>query len=100
MPNKKLKTLPRFRSEDEERAFWATHNSGDYVDWSKAETIRESGAFPNLKLSEDLVEFKIPMTAVKRLELLAAKRRTTKDAVARRLVLEGLKREQQQARTE
>jgi CopG antitoxin of type II toxin-antitoxin system len=98
MPNKKLKTLPRFHSEDEEREFWATHDSGDYVDWSKSELITEPGAFPNLKLSEDLVEFKIPMTAVKSLELMAAKRRTTKDAVARRLVLEGLKREHQSAR--
>lgn len=34
---KKLKSIPQFKNEDEEREFWATHDSTDYVDWSKAE---------------------------------------------------------------
>ena len=44
---KKLKPIPHFRSEAAERAFWETHDSTDYVDWSKAQRVR----FPNLKLS-------------------------------------------------
>ena len=35
--NKKLKSIPKFRSEAEERRFWETHDSGDYIDWTKAE---------------------------------------------------------------
>ena len=35
--NKKLKSIPKFRSEAEERRFWETHDSGDYMDWTKAE---------------------------------------------------------------
>jgi hypothetical protein len=31
------KRLPEFKNEDEEREFWATHDSSDYVNWSKAE---------------------------------------------------------------
>ena len=62
-----LKTLPRFESEDEERAFWGTHDSTDYVDWSKAEVITEPNAFPNLKLSEDLIEFMIPKEEIENL---------------------------------
>ncbi len=30
--NKKLKTIPRFKNEDEERDFWATHDTTDYFD--------------------------------------------------------------------
>jgi len=43
----KLKPIPHFRSEAEEREFWESHDSNDYVDWSKAQRAR----FPNLKLS-------------------------------------------------
>jgi hypothetical protein len=44
---KKLKPIPHFRSEAEEREFWESHDSTGYVDWSKAQRAR----FPNLKLS-------------------------------------------------
>jgi hypothetical protein len=44
---KKLKKVPEFDSEAAERQFWETHDSVDYVDWSKTNRVR----FPNLKLS-------------------------------------------------
>ena len=44
---KKLKPIPSFASEEEERHFWETHDSADYVDWDNAIRAR----FPNLKLS-------------------------------------------------
>ena len=47
---KMLKPIPHFRSEAEERAFWESRDSTDYVDWSKAQRAR----FPNLKLSTPL----------------------------------------------
>ena len=31
-----VKQIPDFSSEDEERDFWATHDSADYLDWSEA----------------------------------------------------------------
>ena len=37
--------IPRFASEAEERQFWLTHDSCDYIDWSKATSV----VFPNLK---------------------------------------------------
>ena len=45
--SKKLKPIPHFETEAEERHFWETHSSVDYVDWSKARRAR----FPNLKFS-------------------------------------------------
>jgi hypothetical protein len=47
---KKLKPIPRFNSEAEERAFWESedNDSTEYVDWSKAQLV----SFINLKLSK------------------------------------------------
>jgi CopG antitoxin of type II toxin-antitoxin system/uncharacterized protein DUF2188 len=36
---KSLQAIPTFESEDEEREFWATHDSADYVDWSRAKAV-------------------------------------------------------------
>lgn len=36
---KPLKTIPTFENEDEERAFWGTHDSTEYVDWDQAEAM-------------------------------------------------------------
>ena len=46
---KKLKPIPAFTSEEEERLFWETHDSFDYVDWDNAVRVR----LPNLKLSNE-----------------------------------------------
>ena len=43
--DRQLKPIPAFRTEAEERVFWETHDSTDYVDWSKAVRAR----FPNLR---------------------------------------------------
>ena len=32
MPKKRLKSIPRFQTEAEERQFWATHDTADYID--------------------------------------------------------------------
>lgn len=41
--------IPAFASEAEERKFWETHDSADYVDWSKA----RRAVLPNLKPTTD-----------------------------------------------
>jgi len=35
-----LKKIPKFKSEDEERDFWATHCTTEYLDWSKAKRVK------------------------------------------------------------
>jgi predicted DNA binding CopG/RHH family protein len=56
MSSKQLKSVPKFRSEAEERAFWETHDSTDYVDWSKGQQI----ALPNLKPSTKTISLRLP----------------------------------------
>jgi hypothetical protein len=52
----KLKAIPAFANEAEERAFWATHDSTEYVDWSSAERVR----LPNLKASTTVISLRVP----------------------------------------
>jgi predicted DNA binding CopG/RHH family protein len=67
---KKLKTVPHFRSEAEERRFWETHDSTDYIDWSKARRVQ----FPNLKLSTTAISLRLPLGLLDRIKVAANKR--------------------------
>jgi len=68
--NKPLKKIPRFASEAEERRFWETHDTTDYVDWSKAQRAR----FPNLKLSTKAISLRLPEGTLDRIKIAANKR--------------------------
>jgi len=67
---RKLKPIPRFRNEAEEREFWETHDSTDYLDWSKAQRVR----FPNLKLSTTSISLRLPQGLLERVKVAANKR--------------------------
>ncbi len=64
------KQIPKFKNEDEEREFWATHDSTDYIKWDKAEKI----TFSNLKPSVKKISLRLPETMIEELKLLANKR--------------------------
>ncbi|HZD90562.1 MAG TPA: BrnA antitoxin family protein [Pseudolabrys sp.] len=67
---KKLKSVPKFRTEAEERKFWETHDSTEYVDWSKA----QRACFPNLKLSTTSISLRLPQGTLDRIKIAANKR--------------------------
>ncbi len=64
------KQIPKFKNEDEEREFWETHDSTDYINWNKAEKI----TFSNLKPSVKKISLRLPETMLEELKLLANKR--------------------------
>jgi predicted DNA binding CopG/RHH family protein len=66
----KLKAIPAFANEAEEREFWATHDSTEYVDWSKAERVR----LPNLKPSTTVISLRVPSSVLERIKVAANKR--------------------------
>ena len=68
--NKKLKPIPKFRNEAEERRFWEMHETSDYIDWSKAERVR----LPNLKPSTTSISLRLPVTLLERIKVAANKR--------------------------
>lgn len=67
---RKREPIPEFQSEDEEREFWATHDSTDFVDWSRAEPVQ----YPNLKPTLKTISLRIPETLLNELKLMANKR--------------------------
>ena len=68
--SKKLKSIPAFHDEAEERRFWETNDSTDYLDWSKAEPVR----LPNLKPSTQSISLRLPVTLLERIKIAANKR--------------------------
>jgi predicted DNA binding CopG/RHH family protein len=62
--------IPDFQSEDEEREFWATHDSADYVDWDRAQTL----IFPELKPTTKTISLRLPESMLSELRLLANQR--------------------------
>ena len=67
---KKLKPIPRFANEAEERKFWESHDSTAYIDWSKAQRV----TLPNLKLSTKTISLRMPEGLLDRIKLEANKR--------------------------
>ena len=54
--NKPTKTVPKFANLSQERAFWETHDSTDYLDWSKAQKL----TLPNLKPTTKTISLRLP----------------------------------------
>ncbi|EKD99490.1 MAG: hypothetical protein ACD_22C00242G0001 [uncultured bacterium] len=64
---KKYKKIPILKTEYEERDFWSTHDSTDYVDWSKAVHID----FPNLKPTTETISLRMPAHLLARIKIFA-----------------------------
>ena len=54
--SKQLKTIPQFSNEEEEHVFWESHDSADYLDWSKAQSV----VLPNLKPTTKTISLRLP----------------------------------------
>ncbi len=66
----KKKNMPKFKSETQEREFWHTHDSTEYIDWSNAEKV----ILPKLKPSLKTISLRLPETLLNELKLLANKK--------------------------
>jgi predicted DNA binding CopG/RHH family protein len=67
---KKKNSLPKFRSEDQERDFWTKTDSTRYVDWSTATRV----VLPNLKPSQKTISLRLPAMMLAEIKRLANKR--------------------------
>jgi predicted DNA binding CopG/RHH family protein len=67
---KKLKQVPKFANESQERAFWESHDTSDYFDLGKAIPAR----FPNLKPSTTAISLRLPVSLLEQIKIAANKR--------------------------
>jgi predicted DNA binding CopG/RHH family protein len=61
------KKLPDFRNEDEERRFWATADSTEYVDWQLGKRAKLVQLKPTLRT----ISLRLPVSMIEDLKVLA-----------------------------
>jgi predicted DNA binding CopG/RHH family protein len=84
-----MKTIPKFASEAEERRFWQTHDSSEFLDWSDA----ESAVFPELKPSTKSISLRISQSMLAELKVLAHKRDVPYQSLVKMILAERLQDE-------
>lgn len=91
---KNLKPIPKFESEDEEQELWATHDSTEYVDWSRAHPT----TFSRLKPSTKTISLRLPEPLLENLKMLANKRDVPDQSLLKIFLAERIEQELRQAR--
>lgn len=82
----KLKRIPKFKTEKEERLFWQKADSTEYVDWSKA----EKWIFPNLKLTSTPITIRIPESLLNRVKVRAHQKDMPYQTLIKQFIHQGL----------
>ncbi len=81
---KRHQRIPKFRNEDEEREFWATHDVTDFVDPKTARRVH----FPNLKPTLKTISIRLPEYLIWELKELANGRDIPYQALLKNLLAE------------
>ena len=93
MPGRKgkspRKSIPRFESEDQERQFWASADSAEYVDWAPA----RRATLANLRPSTRTISLRLPAAMLDELKLLAHQRDVPYQSLLKLYLAERLRRE-------
>ena len=89
MRNIHKKNIPEFKTEEEEREFWATHDSSEYIDWSQSKTI----TLPKLKPTLKTISIRLPETIIEELKLLANKNDVPYQSLMKIFLAEKIKEE-------
>ena len=87
--SKNLKPIPEFKNEDEEREFWSTHDSTDYVDWSKARRV----IFPNLKLTKRPISLRVTTSLLAKVKVVANKKDMPYQTLMKQYIAKGVEEE-------
>ena len=83
---KNLKKIPQFKTEEDERSFWQTADSSEYVDLSQAVKIR----FPNLKLTSKPITIRLPISLLERVKVRANQLDIPYQSYIKQLIAQGL----------
>jgi predicted DNA binding CopG/RHH family protein len=68
---KKLKEMPVFENENDEREFWTENDSTDFVDWNNS---ADSVILPKLKPTTRTISLRISASMLEKIRLVANKR--------------------------
>lgn len=87
---KKLKPIPKFKNEKEERKFWLSHDSSEYIDWSKARKAN----FPKLKPSTKSISLRLPEGLLEEIKILANRKDVPYQSLMKIYLSERVEKEQ------
>lgn len=90
----RMRKVPRFESEDQERGFWTSHDSTDFVDWRRAERVK----LPNLRPTTRTISIRLPESMIERLKVLANKRDIPYQSLLKMFVADRIEEELRSAR--
>jgi predicted DNA binding CopG/RHH family protein len=86
------KQIPKFKNEDEERTFWATNDSSEYIDWRKS----QKALFPNLKPTTRAISLRLPASMLDELRQMANQRDVPYQSLIKVFLRERIDMERQQ----
>ena len=84
-----MKKIPKFKTEDEEREFWAKADSSEYIDWSKAAQPSFSKLSPSLKT----ISLRLPEMLLEEIKRLARQRDVPYQSLMKIYLAERVERE-------
>ncbi|MBL7078608.1 BrnA antitoxin family protein [Candidatus Shapirobacteria bacterium] len=87
--NKKVKPIPKFKNEAEEREFWATHDLTDYLNQFQPVKLDLS----ELKPSTKPITVRLPVSLLVALKILAHKRDVPYQSLLKVFLAERVERE-------
>ena len=85
----KKKPIPKFKSETQEREFWARADSTRYLDWNSAKRV----VLPNLKPSQKTISLRLPAMMLAEIKRLANKRDVPYQSLMKVFLAERLRQE-------
>jgi predicted DNA binding CopG/RHH family protein len=83
------KSIPKFKSENEEQDFWDKHDSTEYLNWKSAERI----LFPNLKPSTKSISLRLPESLLDALRQMANERDVPYQSLIKMILQERIERD-------
>lgn len=83
------KEMPKLATEEDERTFWATHDSTEFVDWDKAEAV----VLPHLKTSTKSISLRLPESMLDQLRMIANKRDVPYQSLIKLFLMERIEQE-------
>ncbi|GFP28248.1 hypothetical protein HKBW3S43_00845 [Candidatus Hakubella thermalkaliphila] len=89
LSNMTKEAIPKFKSEDEEREFWSTHDATKFIDLSQAQPAR----FPELKPSLKIISIRLPESLLDSIKVIAHKKDVPYQSLMKMLLAEAVERE-------
>lgn len=87
--NQRMRKVPRSKSEDRERDFWASHDSAEFIDRRQAKRVK----LPNLRPTTRTISIRLPESVIVRLKVLANKRDIPYQSLLKMFVADKLEEE-------